>query len=164
MLRIPRWIAVSLIPVEFVIGLVLAPYWISRLSPLHGWTDGSPGPWNLLGLALVAAGTMGVVWGVSLHVAKMERSVQVELTPKYLLKEGPYGFSRNPIFISVATMWLGWTIVYGSVATGLVLLTVCVFFALVAVPFEERGLERRFGDRYLRYKNAVPRWLGRMRV
>jgi protein-S-isoprenylcysteine O-methyltransferase Ste14 len=164
MLRIPRWIAVSLLPVEFVIGLVLAPYGVSLLSPRHGWTNGSPGPWNLLGLVLVEAGTMGVVWGVTRHVANLERSVRIEFTPKYLLKEGPYGFSRNPIYVAVLTTWLGCTFLYGSLATAVILLLVCAFFALLVVPFEERRLERRFGDRYLRYKNAVPRWLGRMRV
>jgi protein-S-isoprenylcysteine O-methyltransferase Ste14 len=61
-------------------------------------------------------------------------------------------------------MWLGWTFVYGSVPTGLILLMAWAFFAFLVVPFEERRLERRFGDGYLRYKNAVPRWLGRMRV
>jgi protein-S-isoprenylcysteine O-methyltransferase Ste14 len=29
------------------------------------------------------------------------------------------------------------------------------------VPWEERNLEARFGEAYLRYKHSVPRWLGR---
>ncbi len=35
--------------------------------------------------------------------------------------------------------------------------------SLVVIPWEERKLEMQFGDSYLRYKKAVPRWLGRRR-
>jgi len=32
--------------------------------------------------------------------------------------------------------------------------------AFLAIPFEERRLEARWGESYRRYKRAVPRWLG----
>ena len=32
---------------------------------------------------------------------------------------------------------------------------------MLVVPWEERNLEARFGEAYLRYKHSVPRWLGR---
>jgi len=34
-----------------------------------------------------------------------------------------------------------------------------IYFPLV----EEKGLERRFGEEYLKYKARVPRWLPRLR-
>ena len=58
-------------------------------------------------------------------------------------------------------MWLGWIIFYGSVA---VLEGAVVFWGSVAglvVPWEEHKLETRFGETYLRYKNRIPRWLGK---
>jgi protein-S-isoprenylcysteine O-methyltransferase Ste14 len=61
------------------------------------------------------------------------------------------------------TIWLGWIIFYGSAA-------VCAGFAvfwgsvtLLVVPWEERKLEARFGEAYLRYKRTVPRWVGKTR-
>jgi protein-S-isoprenylcysteine O-methyltransferase Ste14 len=83
------------------------------------------------------------------------------LHPPYLLTDGPYAWSRNPIYVSVLVLWIGWTVFYGSVA---VLLTIIVASASI-VPWlvlaEERALEADFGERYLRYKNEVRRWLGR---
>jgi protein-S-isoprenylcysteine O-methyltransferase Ste14 len=160
MITVPKWLAVCLIPLEFAVVLFLVPYLVSLLTARHGWTDGWPGPWNLLGLVLVAAGAVGTMWSLGLHVVKMPAAVPIESTPRFLLTAGPYRFSRNPMYITVLTMWLGWTIVYGSVAISVVLLTAWFIVVFVAVPFEERRLERRFGDAYLQYKGAVPRWLG----
>jgi protein-S-isoprenylcysteine O-methyltransferase Ste14 len=164
MVRIPKWITIAIIPLEFVVALILAPYALSGLSPRYGWTSGRPDWWNLLGALPVVAGAVGIVWSVSHHVAKLPTAVELELTPTYLLKLGPYRFTRNPIYIAVLTMWLGWTIVYGSVANGVVLLLAGAMFAVIVVPFEERRLERRFGDDYLHYKAAVARWFGRGRA
>jgi protein-S-isoprenylcysteine O-methyltransferase Ste14 len=35
-----------------------------------------------------------------------------------------------------------------------------IYFPLV----EEKGLEKRFGDEYLKYKARVPRWIPRLRT
>jgi protein-S-isoprenylcysteine O-methyltransferase Ste14 len=67
------------------------------------------------------------------------------------------------MYLSGMVIWLGWIIFYGSVA---VLGGAVVFWgsmALLVVPWEERNLEARFGEAYLRYKNSVPRWLGKRR-
>jgi protein-S-isoprenylcysteine O-methyltransferase Ste14 len=64
------------------------------------------------------------------------------------------------MYLSGMLIWLGWIILYGSVA---VLAGAMIFWGSVArlvVPWEERKLEARFGEAYRRYKNRVPRWLG----
>ena len=35
-----------------------------------------------------------------------------------------------------------------------------LFFAFLQIPTEERQLEARFGETYLKYKDTVPRWIG----
>jgi protein-S-isoprenylcysteine O-methyltransferase Ste14 len=164
MARYPRWIAVLSTPVLFVLVHVLLPYAISQLSTHHGWIGPRPGWWNLLGLVAVAGGAAGVAWGAGLHVAETGAAFEMETTPGYLLKGGPYRFSRNPIYVGVLTMWLGWVLVYGTIANGLALLIAWAIVVFVVVPWEERGLERRFGEAYLEYKNRVPRWLGHTRA
>jgi protein-S-isoprenylcysteine O-methyltransferase Ste14 len=54
--------------------------------------------------------------------------------------------------------------VYGSLANAAAFLAAGAIVTMVVVPWEERGLERRFGEGYLQYKNAVPRWFGRARA
>ena len=85
----------------------------------------------------------------------------MERTQNYLVVRGPYQFTRNPMYLCGMLIWLGWIILYGSVA---VLEGAVVFWGSVAglvVPWEERNLEARFGEAYLCYKNSVPRWLGK---
>jgi len=57
----------------------------------------------------------------------------------------------------------GWALFYGSVAVFVASLIFWVLVTFLAVPWEERELEARFGEAYLHYKNTVPRWLGKTR-
>ena len=84
------------------------------------------------------------------------------LTPPYLMTSGPYAVSRNPMYVAELSLWLGWAILFGSVAVlvGLVVLGVAM---QGLVPWEEHSLER-FGEAYRRYKATVPRWLGRAQL
>jgi protein-S-isoprenylcysteine O-methyltransferase Ste14 len=78
------------------------------------------------------------------------------------MTRGPYALSRNPMYVSEVMLWLGWTMFYGSlgVTVGFVILLAAL---VVSVPYEERALDARFGERYRGYKITVPRWLGRRR-
>ncbi len=137
---------------------------VSLLTTRRGRADGRPALWNLLGLIPVAAGTAVLVWDLAAGLARVpELPERIEvLTPPYLMTGGPYAFSRNPIYVAELALWLGWAILFGSVAVlvGLVVLAVAM---RGVVPWEERGLEARFGEAYRRYKATVPRWLGRAR-
>jgi protein-S-isoprenylcysteine O-methyltransferase Ste14 len=159
--RLPR--RAALIPVLFLLGHVGGPWAISWLSTRHGWSHGRPGRRNLLALLLVGAGTAGVSWCLSLHFGASTGLLEMERTPRSLLVRGPYRFTRNPMFLSELAIWLGWTLFYGSVAVFVGCVLFWLFVLFQAVPWEERELEARFGESYRRYKNSVPRWLGKIR-
>jgi len=63
------------------------------------------------------------------------------------------------MIIGVITVLLGETILF----TSFHLLTWTVLFALInhswLIFWEERQLTEQFGEAYLKYKNAVPRWI-----
>jgi protein-S-isoprenylcysteine O-methyltransferase Ste14 len=150
------------------VGVPLAhgvlPWALSRIGIRHGWEAGRPSAWNLIGLAPVAAGVVVLAWcfvGGLARVHELPRRMEGLGFP-LLMDWGPYAFSRNPMYVGEFTLWLGWSILYGSVAVLFGFLALVVTIALV-VPREERGLEGRFGESYRRYKAAVPRWLGRPR-
>ncbi|HSK99066.1 MAG TPA: isoprenylcysteine carboxylmethyltransferase family protein [Rubrobacteraceae bacterium] len=76
-----------------------------------------------------------------------------------IVTEGPYRFTRNPLY-------LGMTLIYSGIAVRAnafpaVLLLPAVLFVMQrgVIEREERYLERKFGDEYLRYKTRVRRWL-----
>lgn len=76
-----------------------------------------------------------------------------------LMTSGPFRFSRNPLYLALASVHGGIALVSGL---GWILVTLPV--ALLVVRFyviarEEAYLTRRFGQAYLNYKVRVRRWL-----
>jgi protein-S-isoprenylcysteine O-methyltransferase Ste14 len=138
------------------------PWALSHLGPRYGWADEQPAGWNLLGCAPVAVGAVMLMWiilfGFTQYRYVPER-VPINWSPAFLMTGGPYAISRHPMYVGELALWLGWAILYGSIP---VLIGFAVLGAVVArlAPREERALEAKFGDVYLRYKARVPRWLG----
>ena len=72
---------------------------------------------------------------------------------------GPYGFSRNPIYLAFSLFQLGVALCVNSAWLLVTLIPAVALMSLVVIPREERCLERRFPSDYLPYKAAVRRWL-----
>ena len=132
------------------------------LGPGYGWLGRVPALWNLLGLIPVAAGAVVLVWLMVLGLiegAKLPERVELDWSPKILVTRGPCRFSRHPMYLAEAALWLGWAILYGSVGVLIGFLIVCIGVSVVA-PREERALDAKFGEAYREYEAKVPRWLG----
>lgn len=82
---------------------------------------------------------------------------------KKLIIYGPYRHVRNPMITGVAMMLIGQAIFWGSwiIGTwaGIFILINHVYF----IFSEEPGLEKRFGESYVKYKANVPRWVPRLK-
>jgi len=154
---VPWWIGFVLALIVWEVG----PWAISLLTPRYGWASGRPGLWNLLGLIPVVVGTTGLLWTMVLHFAQSPEGIEWDLDKSYLLRRGPYAFSRHPMYFSELTLMFGWAIFYGSVAVLIASLVACAVFNFFAAPLEERTLEAHFGEVYREYKNKVPRWFGK---
>jgi hypothetical protein len=75
---------------------------------------------------------------------------------------GPYRHVRNPMISGLLLILLAEALFFGSLP---ILAWFAFGFALNAVYIplvEESGLEKRFGEEYLRYKQHVPRWIPRL--
>lgn len=164
--ELPGWAALIIALIFWVILLPLVhagiPWALSLLAPRYGWIDGRPSVWNLLGLIPIALATVCLIWLLTLHLSRMPQRVKLERTPTYLLTQGPYRFSRNPMYLAEIALWLGWAIFYGSIAVLVMFLVMGPVMNFRVVAREERDLEARFGESYLEYKNKVPRWLGKL--
>jgi protein-S-isoprenylcysteine O-methyltransferase Ste14 len=77
-----------------------------------------------------------------------------------LTVSGPYAYTRNPLYFGSFLMGLGISFLSGF---PLIVIPIFLFlFALIYIPTikgEEDFLEKRFGEEYLNYKNAVPVFL-----
>ena len=94
------------------------------------------------------------------HGSELPERVALDWSPKILLARGPYAISRHPMYLAEIGLWLGWSILFGSVAVLLGSLVMCIGAGVIA-PREELALEVKFGAAYRQYKATVPRWLGR---
>ena len=79
--------------------------------------------------------------------------------PSRLVVVGLYRFSRNPMYIAVSLVLLGWAIAFWSVPLLIYAGIVIGAFHLRVVFGEEPWLARRHGDEWERYRARVPRWL-----
>jgi protein-S-isoprenylcysteine O-methyltransferase Ste14 len=75
-----------------------------------------------------------------------------------IVRVGPYGFSRNPIYLAFTLFQLGLAAWVNSVGVLVTLLPALVLMAVV-IAREERYLEARFPSEYPQYKREVRRWL-----
>jgi protein-S-isoprenylcysteine O-methyltransferase Ste14 len=118
-------------------------------------------PWRLPWPALVghACGWPLVLAGLWLGAWAVRAAAAVDLQrPDQLVDDGPYAFSRNPMYLAWTLGYVGAALAAGA-AWPLLLLPVVLAVTHVAVLREERTLERRFGAAYRGYKASVRRYL-----
>ena len=115
-------------------------------------------PLTYLGMVAIA---MGI--GMVLFCAYLFRQKDTTIKPfqesSYLVKEGIFNYSRNPIYLGMITVLIGLWIVLGSLTP---LLIIPVFTWLIQELFikqEEKMLLDKFGEEYQAYKTSVRRWI-----
>jgi protein-S-isoprenylcysteine O-methyltransferase Ste14 len=79
--------------------------------------------------------------------------------PSTLVVEGPFVWTRNPMYLGLFTFMLGVALYVGSMP---MLLAPVAFHDIINrthILFEENRLSKLFGERYERYRRRVGRWL-----
>jgi protein-S-isoprenylcysteine O-methyltransferase Ste14 len=76
-----------------------------------------------------------------------------------IVTEGPYRFTRNPLYLSMTLIYGGITALANALPSFLLLPAVLAVMRRGVIEREERYLERKFGDEYLDYKARVRRWI-----
>lgn len=80
--------------------------------------------------------------------------------PQDLVVTGVYRFSRNPMYVAVVLVIIGWAAMFHSRPLAIYALAVAVGFHLRVILGEEPWLARTFGEKWVRYRAQVPRWFG----
>ncbi len=145
-----RWVP----PVYFLMWLV-AGFALNSLLPTI----------TLAGPPATAAGILLAVTALGINQWSV-RAFKAAQTPLYvrrpaavMVTAGPYQYTRNPLYLSMALCMVAFALVADQLW---LLLTAPLFFMVfnqrVIIP-EERYLEMRFGHEYIVYKQAVARWV-----
>ena len=109
-----------------------------------------------IGVMVVIAGEWLRLWAVR-HIGAVSRTRSERLGP--LVTTGPFGYTRNPLYIGNFALWVGFTISAGLVWLLPIVVLVLAFEYHAIVRWEERLLEGRIGDPYRAYVSSVPRWM-----
>ena len=91
-------------------------------------------------------------------IKKHKTTIFPDGVPSFLVEEGIFKLSRNPIYLAMIILMIGISIVCQNIA-GLVFPV--IFYSWINKRWifeEERNLKKAFGKKYLDYCTKVPRW------
>jgi protein-S-isoprenylcysteine O-methyltransferase Ste14 len=77
----------------------------------------------------------------------------------HVVTQGPFRYTRNPGYLAMATIYMGIASVANALWAVLLLPVALIVVQRGVIEREERYLERKFGEEYLRYKAQVRRWI-----
>jgi len=76
-----------------------------------------------------------------------------------LVTEGPFRYSRNPIYLALTLLYLGVALLINALWILLLVVPAVLVLRYGVIAREEAYLTRKFGDAYRQYTAQVRRWL-----
>jgi protein-S-isoprenylcysteine O-methyltransferase Ste14 len=130
---------------------------IAKLGPLVSLSDSIR---LVIAIALAATGFAIAASGIVAF-----RRAQTTITPlnpetaSSLVSTGIYGFTRNPMYLGLLTVLIGWAVYLAAPFALLGPLFFWLYIGRFQIVPEERALSALFGDRFTQYSAKVRRWL-----
>ncbi|MBI3044036.1 MAG: isoprenylcysteine carboxylmethyltransferase family protein [Betaproteobacteria bacterium] len=119
--------------------------------------------WTPLAAAAFLAGVVIFLWCVW-DFAVFGRGTPAPIdAPKKLVVRGLYQYVRNPMYVGVLTVILGWAILFKAVEVAVYGVSIAAAFHLFVVFYEEPRLEKTFGLEYDEYRSRVDRWIPKIK-
>ena len=115
-------------------------------------------PWRFSGAVLIIAGLALNVWADGLF-KRAGTSVKPFDPSSSLVLNGPFLFSRNPMYLGMVLVLAGIAVALGGATPWLVIPVFAWYVDRRFIVPEEHKLEATFGARFLEYKASVRRWI-----
>ncbi len=109
--------------------------------------------------ALLIVVSIPIVIGAAWQLAKAKTALDVRKPTTKIVTGGVFRISRNPIYLSMVLGFIGIASLIDSLWLLLLALPLMVILQKGVIEPEERYLEQKFGENYLRYKARVRRWI-----
>ncbi len=113
------------------------------------------------GVVILVPATVFTLWA-RVRLGAMWSSAPVTKAGHQLRTDGPYGVMRHPVYTGIVAMVAGTALAQG-LGRWVVLLAAVVAAVVAKALAEERLLAREFPADYGRYRDAVPRFVPRIR-
>jgi protein-S-isoprenylcysteine O-methyltransferase Ste14 len=142
-------------PVLFALTLVTGCV-LQWLFPLPFWQA----TWSrrILGALLFLAALSFARWGER-TMQRAGTNVRPDRPSTAIVEDGPFHYTRNPLYLAVITMFVGLAQMANSAWFLILLVPMVVILHYGVVRREERYLEAKFGEPYRAYRARVRRYL-----
>jgi len=117
-----------------------------------------PTPWNAIGAVPLLGGIVMAVIADRLF-ARCETTIYPFAEPSVLVVEGPFRYTRNPMYLGLILALIGLALLLGTLTPWLVIVPFGLILDRTFVRYEQRTMQERFGDDYRAYMQRVRRWL-----
>ena len=143
-----------------VLAFLLLPGMVACVVPAFLLRPAGPSrAFHPIAVAPLTVGSILLLWCVRDFYVSGKGTLAPWSPPQRLVVIGLYRWTRNPMYVAVTVILLGWAVAYRSTTLLTYALIVAVFFHLRVVFGEEPWLARRYGDEWRHYRDHVPRWL-----
>ena len=115
-------------------------------------------PWRATGAVFGTAGVALVLWAGTIFT-RVGTAIHPLARSSFLVRSGPFRFSRNPIYLGMVLILSGAALALGSAAPWLIIPVFIGVIVRQVIAGEERKLTAEFGAEYLEYCTRVRRWL-----
>ena len=143
-------------PAVFLLSLLLG-FGLNHLVPLP------PIPLDsrtrvAIGVLIVVLGIVPIAWA-RMHFFRTKQNPIPWTTTPELIFQGPYLYTRNPMYVGMTTLQVGLGIAFGVLWSSLLAAVSLAIVHQMAVRPEEAYLAEKFGDPYRQYLTRVRRYL-----
>ena len=115
-----------------------------------------PFPYNLIGIIMSVYGF--TIMGKSRDLFRKHKTTLAYDKATFLITEGIFTKTRNPMYLGMFLLLLGFSICFGNLFSILTAFLFLLVIGIFIVPMEEKWLFDSFGEEYLEYKQKVRRW------
>lgn len=116
-----------------------------------------PYPFNFLGIAVSFGGI--VIMGKARDLFKQHATTLAIEPSSFLIKDGIFSKTRNPMYIGFFLLLLGIAICFMNAFSLCCPFGFFISMQLIFIPKEEKLMMSVFGQAYLDYKKQVRRWI-----
>jgi protein-S-isoprenylcysteine O-methyltransferase Ste14 len=143
-----------------IVAFVALPGMVAFAIPMAiGLSNDRPVRHGIIAAIPLTLGTLLLLWCVREFYVAGRGTLAPWDPPRHLVTTGPYGVSRNPMYVGVVTILVGWCLLWDSRTLMVYAVLVAIGFHLRVVLFEEPWAARRFGAEWDAYRARVSRWL-----
>lgn len=144
-------------PPVYMLIMAYIMWLLDKFLPLYNWLNS---PWNKLGLIIIGMAVLLDIWSLLLFFhAKTTPNPMKPGSTSHLVTSGLYRYSRNPMYLGLLVMLIGWGLYLGSLSPLSMLPLFIRLLTKQQIEPEEIILMDKFGPEYKDFQQRVRRWI-----